>query len=263
MHEILCSVPNGAYVLDLGSRTGSFAAGSDWFVVRVDAEVPADCPAGLVAARAEALPFRDRQFNAVISNHSLEHFEGLDAALAEIGRVIEPEGFLYIAVPDSSTITDKIYRWMAHGGGHVNSFTSSRALTDRVSESTGLPCAGIRVLCTSLAFLNRANIQGPIQKKLWLFFCGSETVLRGLTYIFRQFDRWFGTRLSIYGWALYFGTGIRVEADPWTNVCIRCGAGHPSAWLKNSGAVQNRSFRCPQCGAKNYFTADEEYKSLR
>ena len=142
--------------------------------VRVDVEVPAGCPRGFVAARAEALPFRDGQFAAVISNHSLEHFEGLEGALDEIGRVTDPNGFLYIAVPDSSTVTDRIYRWMARGGGHVNSFTSASALVRRVSERTGLPHAGTRVLCTSLAFLNRANIPGQIQRKLWLFCGGSE-----------------------------------------------------------------------------------------
>lgn len=45
----------------------------------------------------------------MISNHSLEHFEGLEQALDEIRRVIDPNGFLYIAVPDSSTVTDRIY----------------------------------------------------------------------------------------------------------------------------------------------------------
>lgn len=53
--------------------------------------------------------FRNGQFAAVISNRSLEHFEGLEQALDEIRRVIDPNGFLYIAVPDSSTVTDRIY----------------------------------------------------------------------------------------------------------------------------------------------------------
>ncbi len=264
VHDILRLLPPGAFVLDLGSRTGSFAAEPGWITVRVDAEVPAECPSTFVAARAEALPFRDGQFTAVISNHSLEHFEGLEAALEEIRRVIEPGGFLYIAVPDSSTVTDRIYRWMGRGGGHVNSFTSASALVRRVSEKTGLPHSGTRVLCTSLSFLNRANIPRPIQKKLWLFCGGSERLLRVLTYTFRQMDRWFGTRLCVYGWACYFGSGseIRIEAGPWTNVCVRCGAGQPSIQLLEAGMVKHRSFQCPQCKTKNYFTSDEAYRFL-
>jgi SAM-dependent methyltransferase len=262
MHEILRLLPARAFVLDLGSRTGSFTAEPGWIAVRVDVEVPAGCPPTFVAARAEALPFRNGQFAAVISNHSLEHFGGLEEALDEIGRVTDPNGFLYIAVPDSSTVTDRIYRWMGRGGGHVNSFTSASALARRVSQRTGLPHAGTRVLCTSLSFLNRANIPGQIQKKLWLFCGGSERVLRLLTYAFRRLDRWFGSRLCVYGWACYFGSGIRVEPGTWTNVCVRCGAGHPSRQLQKTGMVSQRSFRCPQCGARNYFTPDEAYQFL-
>ena len=263
MHEILRLLPSGTFVLDLGSRTGSFAAEPEWTAVRVDAEVPAECPRTFVPARAEALPFRNGQFVAVISNHSLEHFEGLEQVLDEIRRVIDPSGFLYVAVPDSSTVTDRIYRWMAQGGGHVNSFTSASGLVERVSERTGLPHVGTRVLCTSLSFLNRANIQGRIQKKLWFFCGGSERALGVLTYAFRRLDRWFGSRLSVYGWACYFGSGIRIEGGTWTNVCVRCGAGHPSSQLQNAGVVKQCSFHCPQCGAKNYFTPDEAYQFLR
>ena len=262
MHEIFRLLPARALILDLGSGTGSFAAEPEWVAVRVDAKVPRARPITFVAARAEALPFRNRQFTAVIANHSLEHFERLEEALGEIGRVIDPDGFLYIAVPDSSTITDRICRWLAPEGGHVNGFTSASVLARRVSEKTGLPHAGTRVLCTSLSYLNRANVPGRIQKKQWLFCGGSERALRVLTYAFRRLDRWFGSRLSIYGWALYFGSGIDVEADTWTNVCVRCGAGHPSRQLQKAGGVKQRSYRCPRCGAKNYFTPDEEYQFL-
>jgi SAM-dependent methyltransferase len=264
MHEIFRLLSSRPVILDLGSRTGSFTAEPGWIAVRVDAEVPVDCPSMFVAARAEALPFRDGQFAAIIANHSLEHFEALEQALDEISRVIDPGGFLYIyiAVPDSSTVTDRIYRWMAHGGGHVNSFTSAGDLVDRVSRKIGLPHAGTRVLCTSFSFLNRANIPGRIQKKLLLFCGGSERALSVLTYAFRRLDRWFGSRLSVYGWACYFGSGIQVEEGVWTNVCVRCGCGHPSRQLEEAGIVKQHSFRCPQCGAKNYFTPDEAYRFL-
>ena len=124
-------------MLDLGSRTGSFAAEA-WACITIclDAEVPGAHPRRFVAARAEALPFRDRQFAAVISNHSLEHFEALGPSLDEIGRVLDANGFLFVAVPDSSTLTDRIYRWLARGGGHVNSFTSAEGLARLVSEKT-------------------------------------------------------------------------------------------------------------------------------
>ena len=263
MHEILRLAPRGSYVLDLGSRTGSFAPETAaCATVCVDAEVPSSHQPLFVAARAEALPFRDGQFAAVISNHSLEHFEGLEQSLNEIGRVASRNGFLYVAVPDSSTVTDRIYRWLAHGGGHVNSFTSSADLARLVSEKTGLPHAGTRVLCTSLSFLNRANIPGRPQKLLLLFGNGSERLLRLLTYTFRWIDRVFRTRSCVYGWACYFGSGLKIETGTWTNVCVRCGSAHASERLRKEGRVRRRAFLCPRCGTKNYFTEDRDYGFL-
>lgn len=264
MHEILRLMPRGSYVLDLGSRTGSFATdGVACTTVCVDAEVPPSHQPLFVAARAEALAFRDGQFAAVIANHSLEHFERLEESLHEIGRVLSRDGFLYVAVPDSSTVTDRIYRWLSRGGGHVNSFTSSADLARRVSEKTGLPHAATRVLCTSLSFLNRANIPGRPQKLLLLFGNGSERLLRLLTYALRRMDRVLGTRTCVYGWALYFGPRLKVDTGTWTNVCVRCGSAHSSERLRREGRVRRGAFRCPQCAARNYFTDDAAYGFLK
>jgi hypothetical protein len=54
MHEILRLLPAG--VLDLGSRTGSFAADPERVTVRVDLEVPTEGLRTFVAARAESAP---------------------------------------------------------------------------------------------------------------------------------------------------------------------------------------------------------------
>jgi SAM-dependent methyltransferase len=257
-------MPRGSYVLDLGSRTGSFATETAaCTTVCVDAEVPTSHQPLFVAARAEALPFRDGQFDAVISNHSLEHFEGLEESLREMGRAVSRSGFLYVAIPDSSTVTDRIYRWLARGGGHVNHFTSSADLVRLVSEKTGLPHVGTRVLCTSLSFLNRANIPGRPQRLLVLFGNGSERFLRLLTYAFRRMDRVFQSRTCVYGWACYFGPGLKIETGTWTNVCVRCGSAHASERLLQEGFVRRHAFLCPQCGARNYFTDDAEYGFLK
>lgn len=57
MHEILRLLPAG--VLDLGSRTGSFAANPEWVTVRVDLEVPTEGLRTIVAARAESASAMD------------------------------------------------------------------------------------------------------------------------------------------------------------------------------------------------------------
>jgi len=93
----------------------------------------------------------------VIANHSLEHFSSLEEALEEIGRVLDPVGALYIALPDASTLCDRLYRWLARGGGHVNRFLDEKSLIALVEKHTPLAHSGTRVLATSFSFLNRAN----------------------------------------------------------------------------------------------------------
>jgi len=249
MHEILKKLPASARVLDLGSGEGSFDARAYPFqTVRVDAEPKG---AGAIQADAAALPFA-RCFRAVISNHSLEHFADLHGSLTEIGRVLEPGGALFIAVPDAATFTDRLYRWLARGGGHLNPFTSAPDLAALVAGATGLECRGIRLLHTSFSFMNARNRKTRAPRKLLLFANGWEPLLIALTYALHLSDRCFGTRLSVYGWALYFGA-----CDPdlavWTNVCVRCGSGHPAAQL-HPGFL--RLYRCPSCGAPNLFTPD-------
>lgn len=87
--------------------------------------------------------------------------EDIDAVLREIGRVVRREGGIYVAVPDASTITDRIYRWVYHGGGQVNAFRSAGELTSRIGEATGLPLAAVKTLRSPLWFLERRNLLPP------------------------------------------------------------------------------------------------------
>ncbi|HEX7081568.1 MAG TPA: class I SAM-dependent methyltransferase [Gammaproteobacteria bacterium] len=52
--------------------------------------------AALVAARAEALPFPDACFDLLVSTSAMHYFADLDAAAAELYRVIAPGGALSI-----------------------------------------------------------------------------------------------------------------------------------------------------------------------
>ena len=252
-------------MLDLGSRSGSFTYQSYRVaIIAVDIEITAQRSAArFVQADAAHLPFAAASFDAVIANHSLEHFPQLDAALAEIGRVLKRPGKLYVAVPDSSTLTDRLYRWLARGGGHVNAFSSVDDLIGRIGARVAEPLAAVRPLCTSLSFLNRRNHPSRPPRKLWLLGGGNERVLVWLTYLLRAADRTLHTRLSLYGWALFFGEYAEpIRQDVWTNVCVRCGAGHPSDRLMEQGCVRKGTFfghyyACPDCGALNRFTPDQ------
>ena len=262
VHEILAMLPPGAAVLDLGSGAGSFdAGGAALRVVRADLVAPPRARDNFVVCSAARLPFADCSFQAVILNHSLEHFEDLEAAIGELARVVSRTGFVYVAVPDASTLTDRVYRWLGRGGGHVNLFRDAGILSGRIAAATGLRHAGTRVLCTSLSFLNRRNIRGRPQRKLLLFLNGREGFLRALTFALRRIDRWFHRRTSVYGWAFYFGDGIRPDRAAWSNVCVGCGSASPSAALARAGKVRRRRwlpdvYDCPACGTRNYFTED-------
>ena len=267
MDEILRNLPRNARVLDLGSRGGSFAAQScpAAVIVRLDMELPSS-PDGTAFVQADAarLPFRDFTFDALIANHSLEHMVELAAVLREIGRVVRRGGSLYVAVPDASTFSDRLYRWIYHGGGHVNGFRSAGSFSEQITRATDLPLVATRVLCTSFGFLGRRHFLPRPPRRLWLLGNGNPTFLAALSLSSRVLDRLFGTRCSVYGWAFYFGEiKEKVESTVWTNVCTNCGAGHSSASLICNHKVRRvlfvlKSYDCPNCGSWNLFTEDRE-----
>ena len=263
MHEILRNLPAGSLVLDLGCANGSFPQeDTPATIVKIDRDAPGNSRRGFIQSDAARLPFADGTFDAVISNHSLEHFDDLAGALHEIGRVIRRGGSLFVSVPDASTLTDKLYRWLGRGGGHVNAFTSLNDTAAVIERATGLRRVAVRTLYSSLSFLNRSNSQDPAPRRLLLLGAGYEWSLFVYVWMSRRLDRWINSRTSVYGWAFYFGN-IEEPIDTATrvNVCIRCGRGHTAAYLMGQSRVRSRFpgilvYRCPQCGATNPFADD-------
>lgn len=268
MDEILRSLQADARVLDLGSALGSFPAwrSNTQRIVRIDLEAPATPSQGFVQCHAAHLPFPPETFDAVIANHSLEHIAPLAPALCELRRVMKPTAQLFVAVPDAASPSDRLYRWVYHGGGHVNAFTSPGEVVALVSELTGLPLAAFRELRTSYGFLERRHFHPRPPRRLFLFANGNIGVITFMNYAARILDRYLRTRLSSYGWAFYFGA-CRAEIDTsvWSNVCAGCGSSHNSAWLTAAGLVRRRSlnfvYDCPDCGVLNYFTHDNQSPS--
>ncbi len=265
MDEILRGLPDHSLVLDLGCGSGTFDyTDRNFTVVGVDLEPGRK--ANFVQADAAKLPFLDNTFDAVISNNSLEHVIKYLDALSEIGRVLKPSGSIYIAVPDATTITDRVYRSLARGGGHVNQFSSATQLAAQIERATGLHLVATRTLCSSFSFLNRANRRSPAAMRLLLLGGGTQLSLLLLNRVLRLLDYLFQSRLSVYGWALFFGHfEEKIDSDAWTNVCVLCGAGHSSYWLTESKLVHQNLlsfYRCPNCGTLNLFTDDKHYRHL-
>jgi SAM-dependent methyltransferase len=262
VHEILRNLKPGARVLDLGCRDGSFDPESypDACIVQLDRELsPSRARCGFIRADAAHLPFAGGSFDAIVSNHSLEHMDDLAGVLKEMGRVLRRDGALYVAVPDASTFSDRLYRWIYHGGGHINPFRSAIALHQEIERATGLRLVATRVLCTSFGFLDRRHFRPRPPRRLWILGNGHPKIVAAMSYLARIIDR-LRSRLSIYGWAFYFGDiGEEVETTTWTNVCVYCGAAHPAALLKEERIVHGwlvKWYHCPECGAWNLFTKD-------
>jgi len=268
MHEILRNLRAGARVLDLGALTGSFPVDCcPWaLVIRLDLESPASGhPDGFVRADASCLPFPDHCFDAVIANHSLEHVRELHNTLKEIARVSRPDASLYVAVPDASTFSDRLFRWIYQAdSGHVNPFRSAAELADEITRATGLKLSALRELYSSFEYLNRYYFGPRTSWRLRLAGNGNRTFIVFLSYTMRLLDRIFHTRTSHYGWALYFGhVGEPVETEAWSNVCVGCGAAHSAPLLREIKLVRRRFFffqyyLCPECGSMNLFTPDSE-----
>ena len=264
MIHLIRNLPPGARVLDLGAGPGSFPSERrDLLVVRLDLEKPGRLGQGCyVLADAARMPFGSGSFDLIVSNHSLEHFTELEATVREAGRILKPDGALYVAVPDATTLTDRIYRWLGRGGGHVNPFRSAAEVSGLIVRLTALPLRGTTVLFSSLSFLNAHNFVAPPPRRIALFAFGNERFLAVLIWLLRSLDCRWHTRLSQYGWSFRFGNVAGAEsAEVWVNVCVRCGSGHSEAYLRAKTPLRKlmgllQTYRCPACEGFNLLSAN-------
>jgi SAM-dependent methyltransferase len=265
MYEILDHLGEDAIVLDMGSGPGSFPdSATRARVIRVDLFRPDTIPSKFALADALALPFRNATFDAVILNHSLEHLPKWKLAVQELGRILKRSGAAYIAVPDATTLTDRVYRRMYEDrGGHVNAFIDPKETCERLSWFLSRAHTGTRVLHSSFIFQNRRNHDGKAVKFLLRLLILPEPVLALAVRLIRSVDKRSNARLGVYGWAFYFGE-LRepVDPTPCLNVCVRCGQGHPTAYLGALKLVRRTflpwaRYRCPNCGCDNWFAPDD------
>jgi len=59
-----------------------------------------------LAADAQALPFDDESFDAIVANHMLYHVPDLNTALSEFARVLRPDGRLFAAANGHDHFTE-------------------------------------------------------------------------------------------------------------------------------------------------------------
>lgn len=247
-------------VLDIGAGTGSLRDyETTCIVVAIDSDLDAFARAypssntQYVFAKGGALPFAAASFDLVLCHHVLEHIDNPESTLAEIARVLTPEGRLYVAVPNGHGLCDGIYRYVFDGGEHVNRFRKNELV--RMIESV----ARVRLVCdqdlySSFVYLARlpelrdpSLRHGPHLARLvntpgWMIRWAQS----GLYWFTRAARRVARADWALYGWAFYFARGEARVPDhaAFVNVCMYCGAGHPASALER---VSRWRYRCPSC----------------
>ncbi|HEX2922861.1 MAG TPA: class I SAM-dependent methyltransferase, partial [Chloroflexota bacterium] len=90
------------------------AAGRELAAGWIRQEVRGRTGVGLLCARAEKLPFDDGSFDAVVSQHLVEHLDDPSAALAEWYRVLRPGGILVLVTPNGDYPDPEIFADPTH-----------------------------------------------------------------------------------------------------------------------------------------------------
>jgi hypothetical protein len=150
--------------------------------------------------------------------------------------VLKPDGRLFVTVPDGRSFTDKLYRLLFCGGGHLQRYSFEGIVSD-IQSGTGLHLAEWKELFSSFLFLDKRNfvpaplgsLPGPFPRRMrWVGSLPSWSLAGTRVFLnvaARLIDRCLPTRFSRYGWALSFGPArVTPEEEPGSaNVCMFCG----------------------------------------
>jgi SAM-dependent methyltransferase len=146
--DLFLSARPGPQVVDVGAGQGSLSAklaalGFD--VTSTDASPAAVAVleerlgGPVVAADVTSLPFADKSFDAAVLGEVLEHVEDDRAGLAEVARVLRPDGVVALSVPANPKLFGPSDVW----AGHVRRY-SRPALIDTCTAAgfTVVQCLG-------------------------------------------------------------------------------------------------------------------------
>jgi len=271
MDNILRKLSSEEVAVDLGCGGGSFSyqryqckiIGIDVFLDQKTLYRDGGRVEYLQSAATD-IPLLDHSVDAVICNHTFEHFAEYRRVLSEIERILKKSGALWISIPNGHGFDDALYRRIFSGGGHVNRFTFQR-IVEEVQTNTSLRLVQSILLYSGFVYLKKpaAELKKHFPRSAKFLFYMPASVNRvcvfSINALTRLIDKFAKSHLSQYGWGFVFARGnLKLEPlESYFNVCWKCGSGNGAQHLKNTGRVRSRfglcSYTCPNCETRNLF----------
>ena len=236
VHELDELTNPTARILDLGAGEGSFSYGKcQSRIIAADEEIPRNVRqypnAFFVQCDGAALPFFAAPFDIVVANFVFEHFSTPEAVLCEIERALKPRGLLYLSIPNSSSLEDKLFRFLSGDKYHVQNF-SFYSLIKLVYKSTSLKLIAFADWPAGFTWLNSPPSGRFIRRLVF-------HLLKLTRHLLQKYSR----RDS--GFVFLFRKGTKSGFRLITHVCANCGGGATIEETMPDG------WECLQCGNSN------------
>jgi ubiquinone/menaquinone biosynthesis C-methylase UbiE len=271
MDNILWALDSSQTALDLGCGSGSFKY--DQYpckVIGMDLELRSarfkedKNRIWYVRGSGDCIPLADSSVDAVICNHTFEHFLNHRYILREIDRILKSEGLLWIAIPNGRSFDDILYRLLFLGGGHANRFTVGQ-LTSDVQAEAHLQLQQVVRLFSGFVYLQRFHGEDlrrvPLSAKFLSYIPTpiSRALVISVNALVRLIDKYLGGNMSQYGWGFVFSRAeFQLSSAPSLfNVCWRCGSGNEAKVLRSAGRLRRSLgltfYSCANCNTSNPF----------